>query len=156
MSRYIAKRVTGLKADGLRFGIVVSRFNEKVTTRLLSGAKRGLKKAKRLDVVWVPGAFEIPYALMRMARQKKYDALIALGAVIRGGTPHFDYVAGETARGVMQVMLQEKIPVAFGVLTTNNLKQALDRSGGRLGNKGIEAAEVAIEMVRGIHHGLSS
>ena len=144
-----------ISGKGLRIGIVVSRFNSKITSLLLDGAERILKEkgVRRQDihVVWVPGAFEIPIALQRLARSKKFDSLIALGAVVRGGTPHFEYIAGETARGVMEVSLQESIPVAFGVLTTEDMQQALDRVGGRHGHKGEEAALVAIEMGRGFH-----
>ena len=116
----------------------------------MAGAERILLERgvlpKDLVTVWVPGTFEIPIVLQKLAQQKKFDALIALGAVIRGETPHFEYVAGEAARGIMRVSLEEGIPIAFGVLTTNNVKQSLDRAGGRHGNKGEEAALVAIEM----------
>lgn len=142
--------VRTLSGKNLRIAIVVSRFNEEITKRLLAGAERTLVERgvlrKDTNTVWVPGTFEIPVVLQKLARQKKFDALIALGAVIRGETPHFEYVAGEAARGIMQVSLQEGIPIAFGVLTTNTVRQALDRAGGRHGNKGEEAALVAIEM----------
>lgn len=142
-------------ARGLRFGIVVSRFNEGVTQRLLQGARRVLKKrgASKVEVLSVPGAFEIPTALQQLARKKRYDALIALGAVIRGETEHFRFIANEASRGVMEVMLQEGIPVAFGVLTTETMRQALARAGGRSGNKGEEAALSAIEMAWVKKHG---
>lgn len=144
-----------LSGKGLRVGIVVSRFNREITKRLLEGAERTLHESgvRTVRTVWVPGAFEIPIVLRRLARSGRFDALIALGAVVRGGTPHFDYVAGEAARGIMEVSLREEIPVAMGVLTTNNLRQAVDRAGGRCGNKGKEAALVAIEMARLIKNG---
>lgn len=139
-----------LSAQGLRFGIVVSRFNSSITEKLLTGALKTLKEqgARLPTVVWVPGAFEIPLALQKLARQRRYHALISLGAVVRGETPHFDYICKEAARGVMKVMLREELPIAFGILTTNSVKQALERAGGRRGNKGSEAALTAIEMAR--------
>ncbi len=147
--------VRSLSGKGLRFGIVVSRFNRGITVRLLEGARRGLRAAgvEGIVVQWVPGAFEIPLALQRLARTKRFAGLIALGAVIRGETPHFDYVAGEAARGVMEVSLREGIPVAFGILTTNTIRQAKDRAGGRHGNKGEEAARVVLEMARLVKRG---
>ena len=137
-----------LSARGLRFGVVVARFNYEVTNRLLTGAKTALRHlgAKDVEVAWVPGAFEIPLALKRLARRRRYDALLALGSVIRGETPHFDYVSGGVTRGVMEVMLDQEIPIAFGILTTNNQKEVMARAGGNRGNKGKEAALVAIEM----------
>lgn len=145
--------IRSISGKGLRIGIVASRFNSGITKKLLRGAEKTLRQkgvaAKDIRVVWVPGAFEIPIALQRLARSRRHHALIALGAVIRGETPHFDYVAGEAAHGIMQVSLREGISVAFGLLTTQNVKQALDRAGGRHGNKGEEAALVAIEMARG-------
>ena len=149
MSSYRNRQSSVRSARGIRFGIVASRYNSGITQRLLEGARRILKQAKasRIDEVFVPGAFEIPLALDRLAGSRRYDGLIALGAVIRGETPHFDYVAGEAARGVMEVMLSRKIPIAFGILTTNTERQAKDRAGGRLGNKGEEAARTVIEMV---------
>ena len=146
-----------LSGRGLRIGIVVSRFNSEVTKKLLDGATRTLLKKgvsrRKLFVVWVPGAFEIPMALQWMGRKKKVDALMALGAVIRGETPHFDYVAAEAARGTMEMALRDRIPVAFGILTTDTAKQAMDRAGGRHGHKGVEAALVAIEMARLVKYG---
>lgn len=141
----------GLDARGARFGIVVSRFNELVGEQLLAGAVDALvargADAHDIDVVRVPGAFEIPVALKVLAETDEYDALIALGAVIRGDTPHFDYVAGECARGVREVSVDYALPVAFGVLTVNTLEQALERAGAHQGpNKGAEAALVAVEM----------
>jgi 6,7-dimethyl-8-ribityllumazine synthase len=140
-----------LNARDLRFGIVLSRFNERVGEQLLAGAVEALTAhgadRSRIDVVRVPGAFEIPVTLKVLALSAKYDALIALGAVIRGDTPHFEYVAGECARGVAQVSAEHALPVVFGVLTVNTLEQALVRAGGNKdGNKGAEAALVAIEM----------
>jgi 6,7-dimethyl-8-ribityllumazine synthase len=140
-----------LSAQGLRFAIVVSRFNEAITERLLSGAVNALE-ARGLDSeleVWrVPGAWEIPLAAAALARGGSFDAIICLGAVIRGDTPHFDYVAGECARGLQNVQIQTGVPMVFGVLTTDNVEQAEERAGGRHGNKGADAALTAIEMAR--------
>lgn len=135
---------------GMKMGIVVSRFNDFITGRLLDGAldalaRHGVKDSD-IDVVKVPGAFEISQAARRMAGKKKYDAVICLGAVIRGQTPHFDYVAGETAKGIGSVALNADIPVLFGVLTTDSLEQAIERAGSKSGNKGFECAVAAIEM----------
>jgi 6,7-dimethyl-8-ribityllumazine synthase len=146
------KNIDGdLQVRGARFGIVLGRFNGFIGERLLEGALDTLVRhgadAGAVDVVRVPGAFEMPLALKTMAATKKYDALIALGAVIRGSTPHFDYVAGECAKGVAQVGLQYDLPVAFGVLTTDNIEQAIERAGTKAGNKGVDAAMSAIEMV---------
>jgi len=140
----------GLTGTGLRFGIVVSRFNEFVTSRLLAGAtdvlrRHGVAEAD-IDVAWVPGSFEIPLVAQRMAATGRYDAVICLGAVIRGATPHFDYVAGAAATGVAQVGLQTGVPVIFGILTTDTVEQAIERAGTKAGNKGAEAATAAIEM----------
>lgn len=131
-----------------RVGIVVARFNQSVTEKLLEGAERKLREmqVKSFETIWVPGAFEIPIMLQTLARSGQFDALIALGAVIRGETPHFDYVCQEASRGVMEVSLQEELPIAFGVLTTDTMEQALDRIGGKHGHKGEEAALVALEM----------
>lgn len=137
--------------DKAKFGIVVSRFNSFVVESLLSAAidtiVRHGGKEKDIEVIRVPGAVEIPLAAQRMAATKKYDAIIALGAVIRGGTPHFDYVANENSKGLAQVSMQYDIPVAFGVLTVDTIEQAIERSGTKAGNKGNEAAMSAIEMV---------
>ncbi|MBI2982450.1 MAG: 6,7-dimethyl-8-ribityllumazine synthase [Deltaproteobacteria bacterium] len=150
MSSFKDKKRPVLSAKGMRFGIALSRYNSPVTTRLLSGAQKVLSKfgAKGVDLLIVPGAFEIPYTLKKLAFRKKYDALIALGCVIRGETPHFDFLCEGVTSGTMKVMLDEKIPIAFGLLTTNNLKQALARTGGKAGHKGEEAALVAIEMAQ--------
>jgi 6,7-dimethyl-8-ribityllumazine synthase len=140
----------GLAAENLRFACVAARFNEFVVEPLLQGAIDTLQRhgvaAERIDVVRVPGAFEIPLAVRKLAGSGRYDALIALGAVIRGDTPHFDYVAGECASGLSRVALETGLPVAFGVLTTDTVAQATDRAGGKDGNKGADAALTAIEM----------
>ena len=139
------------KYESLRVGIVCSRFNEFVVNALLDGAKRGLAKHgvkdKNVEVFWVPGAFEIPVMTRLMAVSWKYDALVTLGAVIRGETAHFEYVAGPCAEGIMQVQLETLIPIGFGVLTVENVEQAAARSRPDDTNKGFEAAEVALEMV---------
>ena len=138
-----------LDATGMRIAIVAGRFNDHITTPLLDGARATLSKAGLDDVPvhWVPGAFEIPLVAQRLATTGACDAVICLGAVIRGDTPHFEYVAGECARGLMQVGLETGVPVVFGVLTTDDLDQALARAGGPCGNKGEESALTAIEMV---------
>lgn len=140
-----------LDAAGMRFGVVASRFNGFITERLLDGAvsalsRHGADTDQNVDVVWVPGAFEISFCIQKMAKSGKYDALICVGAVIRGETPHFDYICGEAARGVGSAINQYGIPVAFGLLTTNTVEQAVDRAGAKMGNKGSEAAVTAIEM----------
>jgi 6,7-dimethyl-8-ribityllumazine synthase len=140
-----------LSAAGLRFAIVVSRFNSFVTDPLLAGALDALKQRgadlEQIDVVHVPGAWELPITAHALAvRTKKPDAIICLGAVIKGDTPHFDYVAGEAARGIANASAQTGVPMAFGVLTTNTVEQATDRAGGKDGNKGFDAAMTAIEM----------
>jgi 6,7-dimethyl-8-ribityllumazine synthase len=136
-------------ANGLKFAIVVARFNSGITSKLLAGAREALTKAGAagVEIFEVPGAFELPLAAKWLAHGG-YSAIIALGAVIRGETPHFDYVAGEAARGLQQVALECNIPVAFGVLTTDTLEQAEARAGGKHGNKGYDAAMTAIEMAR--------
>ena len=135
-------------AKGLKFAIVVARFNLSITQKLLGGAQEALNKAgaEQVDVFHVPGAFELPLAAQRAVQ--RYDAVIALGAVIRGETPHFDFVAGEAARGLQQVALKYDKPIAFGVLTTDTVEQAEARAGGKLGNKGFDAAMTAVEMAR--------
>ena len=139
-----------LHATGLRFAVIVSRFNSFITDRLLAGAMDALSRTGAeptgIDVVRVPGSWEVPLVAGELARQKKYDAIICLSAVIRGETPHFDYVAGEAAKGIAQVSASTGVPVAFGVLTTNTLEQAIDRAGAKGGNKGFDAAMTAIEM----------
>ena len=139
-----------LDAKGLKFGIVIARFNEFICGKLLSGCLDGLIRHgaddKNLEVIWSPGAFEIPLLAKKMAASKKYDAVICLGAVIRGATPHFDYVAAEVSKGVAHVGLETGFPVIFGVLTTDNLEQAIERAGTKSGNKGFDAALAAIEM----------
>ena len=149
----MARELTGpLEGRELRFGIVVSRFNRSVTAPLLAGALEGLKAHGVADddvvVVHVPGAFEIPFAADAMARAAKYHALICLGAVVRGETPHFDYICAEVTRGVGRIMAQHRLPIAFGVLTTDTIEQALARAGEGHGNKGYEAAVTAIEMAQ--------
>jgi len=135
---------------GRNFGIVAARFNDFIVGKLLEGAYDCLERhGVSLDdvtVCWVPGSFEIPSAVQRMARSKKYDAVIALGAVIRGSTPHFDYVAAEVSKGVAKVSLDEKVPIIFGVLTTDTIEQAVERAGTKAGNKGWDAALAALEM----------
>ena len=136
--------------DGLRIGVALARFNQAVTDRLLAGALEALVHGvadDAIDVVLVPGAFELPLCAERMAATGRYDALVCLGAVVRGETPHFEYVAGEAARGIADVARRHDVPVAFGVLTTDTIEQALARAGGERGNKGYEAAVTALEMV---------
>ncbi|MBI3090033.1 MAG: 6,7-dimethyl-8-ribityllumazine synthase [Candidatus Tectomicrobia bacterium] len=140
-----------LNGAGQRFGIVVSRFNEFVTRRLLDGTLDGLirhgVRDEDITVAWVPGAFEIPLVAKKMARKGDYDAIICLGTVIRGATPHFDFVAAEVSKGVAAVALDTGVPIAFGVLTTETIEQAIERAGAKVGNKGYDAALGAIEMV---------
>ncbi|MFZ3170633.1 MAG: 6,7-dimethyl-8-ribityllumazine synthase [Carboxydocellales bacterium] len=140
-----------LIGKGQRVGIVVGRFNEFITGKLLGGALDSLKRHdvadKDVEVAWVPGAFEIPIVAQKMAKSGKYDAVICLGAVIRGSTPHFDYVCSEVSKGVAKVSLDTGIPTIFGVLTTDSIEQAIERAGSKAGNKGWEAAATAIEMI---------
>jgi 6,7-dimethyl-8-ribityllumazine synthase len=140
-----------LDARELRFGIVIARFNEFISGKLLAGCLDGLKRhgadENMIDVVWSPGSFEIPLLAKKLATSAKYDAVICLGAVIRGATPHFDYVAAEVSKGVAHVGLETGVPVIFGVLTTDNLEQAIERAGTKGGNKGFDAALAAMEMV---------
>ncbi|MBQ1463715.1 MAG: 6,7-dimethyl-8-ribityllumazine synthase [Ruminococcus sp.] len=135
----------------IRIGIVVARFNEFITNKLLGGAVDTLKRHgvadEDIDVAWVPGSFEIPLIAKKMADSGKYDAVICLGAIIRGSTTHYDLVCNEAAKGVAQVSLSSNIPVMFGIITTENLEQAIDRAGAKAGNKGSECAEGAIEMI---------
>lgn len=139
-----------LVAQELKFGIIVGRFNEFIGGKLLDGALDALKrhgaKESEIEVAWVPGAFEIPLAAKKMAKLNKYDAVICLGAVIRGATPHFDYVSSEVTKGIASVSLETEIPVVFGVLTTDTIEQAIERAGTKAGNKGYDAAVTAIEM----------
>src|ERR1700674_2257800 len=139
-----------LIATGLRFGIVVARFNNFFTSQLYEGARDGLIRhgvaEGDIDAAWVPGAFEIPVVAKKLAGAGRYDAVICLGAVIRGSTPHFDYVAAEVSKGVAAVSMQTGVPVIFGVLTTDTIEQAIERSGTKAGNKGYDAAMSAIEM----------
>lgn len=136
---------------GLKFAIVVSRFNEFITSKLLGGALDTLKRHETneedIDIAWVPGAFEIPLIAKKLADSKKYDAVICLGAVIRGSTTHYDYVCNEVSKGVAQVSLSTGVPTIFGVLTTENIEQAVERAGTKAGNKGSDAAVSAMEMV---------
>ena len=140
-----------LVSSNAKYGIVVGRFNEFISGKLLSGAIDALKRHGAADeqiaTAWVPGAFEIPLIAQKMAESGQYDAVITLGAVIRGSTPHFDYVSGEVAKGVAAVALKTGVPVIFGVLTTDTIEQAIERAGTKAGNKGWEAAATAIEMV---------
>ena len=140
-----------LVSETIRVGIVAARFNEFITSKLLGGALDGLKRhgvsEDDIDVAWVPGAFEIPLIASKMAKSGKYDAVICLGAVIRGSTTQYDYVCAEVSKGVAQVALSSDIPVMFGVLTTENIEQAIERAGTQAGNTGFDRAEGAIEMV---------
>lgn len=139
-----------LVAEGLKFGIIVGRFNEFIGGKLLGGALDALKRhgveEKEIEIAWVPGAFEIPLVAKKMAKSSKYDAVICLGAVIRGATPHFDYVSGEVTKGIASVSLETEVPIIFGVLTTDTIEQAIERAGTKAGNKGYDAAVTAIEM----------
>ena len=145
-----------LEAKGKRFGIVAARFNEFITSRLIDGALDSLKRHgvddEDIDLAWCPGAFEIPLVAKRMLTSEKYDAIICLGCVIRGSTPHFDYVANEVAKGIGKVSLDFAKPVIFGVLTTESIEQAIERAGTKAGNKGFDAALSAIEMVNLFDH----
>lgn len=145
----------GLDASGLRVGVVAARFNEAVVSRLVDGAVDALTRhgahAGDVTVAWVPGAFDVPVVLERMAASGRFDALVALGCVVRGATPHFDYVAGAAANGCTDVARKHGLPVGFGVLTTDTWDQAVERAGGKLGNKGAEAAVAAVETARVLH-----
>jgi 6,7-dimethyl-8-ribityllumazine synthase len=148
----MAKYIDGnLKGDGRKIGIIVSRFNSFIAEKLLEGALDTLVRSgvadKNIEVARVPGAYEIPLVAQKMARAKRYDAVICLGVVIRGATPHFDYVAGEAAKGIAQVSLENGIPVMFGVLTTETIEQAIERAGSKGGNKGADCALAALEMI---------
>lgn len=139
-----------LLAEGLKFGIVVSRFNEFITGKLLEGAMDALVRhgadEESISIAWVPGTFEIPIVTQKMAKSGKYDAVICLGALIRGATPHFDYLAAEVTKGIAQIGLQSGVPCVYGVITTDTIEQAIERAGTKVGNKGFDAAETAIEM----------
>jgi 6,7-dimethyl-8-ribityllumazine synthase len=139
-----------LNAQGLKFGIIASRFNDFITARLIDGAVDGLLRHGASDddivIVRVPGSFEIPFVARRMARAKNYDAIICLGAVIRGATPHFEYVSAEVSKGIASVSMDSGVPVIFGVLTTDTIEQAIERAGSKSGNKGWDAAISAVEM----------
>lgn len=147
---YMATYEGHLVGTGLKFGIVVSRFNELLGSRLLAGAQDALVRhgvdAEAIDVAWVPGAFEIPLVAGKLAASGRYDAVLALGVIIRGGTPHFEYIASEVSKGIAKVMLDTGVPVLFGVITADTIEQAVERSGTKAGNKGWEAAMGAIEM----------
>jgi 6,7-dimethyl-8-ribityllumazine synthase len=140
-----------LDAKGYAFGLVVSRFNEFLTGKLLEGAMDCLMRhgadQQKVSVVYVPGAFEIPYAASRMAKSTNYDAVICLGALIRGDTPHFDFIANEASKGIARIALETGVPVIYGLVTADTLEQAIERSGTKAGNKGWDAAEAAIEMI---------
>ncbi|MGL6197912.1 MAG: 6,7-dimethyl-8-ribityllumazine synthase [Lachnospiraceae bacterium] len=147
MKVYEGKLIT----EKIKVGIVAGRFNEFITSKLIGGAEDGLIRhgvaAEDIELAWVPGAFEIPLIASRMAASKKYDAVICLGAVIRGSTSHYDYVCSEVSKGIAQISLKYEMPVMFGVLTTDNIEQAIERAGSKAGNKGFECAEGAIEMI---------
>ncbi len=147
------KQIKGpLEARGKNFGIAISRFNEFITQKLLDGALDCLRRhgaeEDKITIVWVPGSFEVPYAAQRMAQSKKFDAIICLGAVIRGQTPHFDYIASEVAKGVARISLNTGVPTILGVITADNLEQAIERAGTKAGNKGWDAALSAVEMTK--------
>ncbi len=146
-----------LLGEGLKFGLVISRFNEFITRRLLEGTQDALLRhgvsQENIDIAWVPGSFEIPLIAKKLAETKRYDAVICLGAVIRGGTPHFEYIAAEVTKGIAKVGLETGLPIIYGVITADSLEQAIERAGTKEGNKGFEAAVYAIEManlIRGI------
>lgn len=139
-----------MSGKGKRFGIVVSRFNEFITSKLLEGAVDTLIRhdvdESDIDIYWVPGSFEIPVITKKIAGTKKYDAIICLGAIIQGDTPHYEFIAGEVTKGIAMVSLESEIPVSFGVITTDNIEQAIERAGTKAGNKGKQSAESALEM----------
>jgi len=150
MNNYAKSYEGKLVGTGLKFGIIVGRFNEFISSRLLSGAVDALQRhgvnEEDIEVAWVPGAFEVPLVAKRMANTNKYDAIICLGAVIRGATPHFDYVCAEASKGISKVSLDSGLPVMFGIITTDTIEQAIERAGTKAGNKGWEAAVGALEM----------
>ncbi len=139
-----------LLGKGLKFGLVVSRFNEFITKKLLDGAQDALLRhganQEDIEIAWVPGSFEIPLVAKKLAQTKRYDAVICLGAVVRGGTPHFEYIAAEVTKGIAKVSLDTGLPVIYGVITADTLEQAIERAGTKMGNKGFDAAVTAIEM----------
>ncbi|MFH0999892.1 MAG: 6,7-dimethyl-8-ribityllumazine synthase [Bacteroidota bacterium] len=146
------KKLEGnLQAGNHKFGIIVGRFNEFIGSKLLDGCLDALKRhgasETDIEIAWTPGAFEIPLVAKKMAKSKKYDAIICLGAVIRGATPHFDYVSAEVSKGIAHVSLETEVPVIFGILTTDSIEQAIERAGTKSGNKGFDVAVTAIEMV---------
>ena len=147
MSKYYEGKLLG---EGLKFGLVVSRFNEFITRKLLEGAQDALLRhgvrEEDIEIAWTPGSFEIPLIAKKLAQTKKYDAVICLAAVVRGGTPHFEYVAGEVTKGIAKVGLETGLPVVYGVITADTLEQAIERAGTKMGNKGFDAALSAIEM----------
>ena len=147
MSKYFEGMLLG---KGLKFGLVVSRFNEFIAKRLLDGAQDALLRhgvsQEDIEIAWTPGSFEIPLVAKKLAQTKRYDAVICLGAVIRGGTPHFEYIAAEVTKGIAKVSLETGLPVIYGVITTDTIEQAIERAGTKAGNKGFEAAVGAIEM----------
>ena len=151
------KKIEGeLNGAGLRFGVLVSRVNEFITSRLLDGALDALTRSgvqlENIEIVRVPGSFEIPITAKKMAQMRRYDAIICLGALIKGATPHFDYLSAAVTQGVAQAALESGVPLSFGILTTNNLEQAIERAGAKQGNKGWEAAVTAIEMANLFRH----
>ena len=139
-----------LLGKGLKFGVVVARFNEFITRKLLDGAQDALIRhgvnQEDIDIAWVPGSFEIPLAAQKLAQTKRYDAVVCLGAVVRGATPHFEYIAAEVTKGIARVSLEAGLPISYGVITTDTLEQAIERAGTKAGNKGFDAAVNAIEM----------
>ena len=148
----MGKRFEGmLLGEDLRFGLVISRFNEFITNKLLEGAQDALLrhgvKENDIEVAWVPGAFEIPLIAKKMAETKRFDAVICLGAVVRGATPHFEYIAAEVSKGIARVSLETELPVVYGIITADTLEQAIERAGTKVGNKGFDAAVTAIETV---------
>ena len=147
MSKHFEGKLLG---EGLRFGLVVSRFNEFISKKLLEGAQDALLrhgvKEEDIEIAWTPGAFEIPLVASKLAQTKKYDAVICLAAVVRGGTPHFEYIAAEVTKGIAKVGLETGLPVIYGVITADTLEQAIERAGTKMGNKGFDAAMSAIEM----------
>lgn len=139
-----------LLGEGLKIGVVASRFNEFITRKLLDGAQDALLRhgvaADNIDIAWVPGAFEIPLVAQKLAQTKKYDAIVCVGAIVRGATPHFEYIAAEVTKGIARASLDSGVPVSYGVITTDTLEQAIERAGSKVGNKGFDAATNAIEM----------